>query len=116
MLVGPHKGFTLLINGYDIFYICYGNYKSNISMKGLCYVYMTAILSTFLIKNMRVTECCTKYLCYIYATTILSRILITTATLLSHITYKVFTLHIYNHNTFYDRYNSDTFYNPYRTF
>ena len=31
MLVGPLKGFTLLINGYDIFYICYIKYKiSNI--------------------------------------------------------------------------------------
>ena len=27
MLVGPLKGFTLLINGYDIFYICYAKYK-----------------------------------------------------------------------------------------
>ena len=30
MLVGPHKGFILLKNSYDIFYICYTNYKSNI--------------------------------------------------------------------------------------
>ena len=30
MLVEPHKGFILLINGYYIFHICYKNYKSNI--------------------------------------------------------------------------------------
>ena len=29
MLVRPHKGLTPLEKGYDIFYICYTNYKSD---------------------------------------------------------------------------------------
>ena len=78
MLLGPHGRFTLLINGYDIFYICY---TKCISMKDLCYVYTTAVLSVFLIKSIRATECCTKYLRYVYTTTILYTILVTTAIL-----------------------------------
>ena len=50
-------------------------------MKDLRYVYTTAILSKFLIKNIRATECGAKFLRSVYTTTILITFLITTAIL-----------------------------------
>ena len=51
-------------------------------MRDLHYAYMIGILSMFLVKSIRATECCTKHLCYAYTTTMLSMILITTTILL----------------------------------
>ena len=89
MLVGPHKGFTLLING-NIFYICYTNYKSNI------YLDERFILCIY--------DCNTFYIPY--------------KKYKSHRTlYKVFTLRIYDYDTFYISYNNyDTFYIPYKMY
>ena len=74
MFVGPHKGLTLLINGYDLFYICYTNYKSNIYLD-----------ERF---TQRICDCDTFYIPY--------------KKYKSHRTlYKVFTLRRYEYNTFY---------------
>ena len=88
MLLGPHKGFTLLINGYDIFYICYANYKSNI------YLDERFMLCIYDCKNFYFPY--KKYK--------------------SHRTLcKVFMIRIYDQDTFYDPYNNyDIFYVPYK--
>ena len=88
MLVAPHKGFTLLISGYDIFYICYTNYKSNIYLD-----------ERFTI---RIYDCDIFYVPF--------------KKYKSHRTlYKVFTLRIYDYETFYVSYNNyDTFYIPFK--
>ena len=87
MLVGPHKGFTVLINGYDIFSICYTNYKSNIYRDER--------------RTLHIYDCDTFYVPYKKYN--------------SHKTFcKIITQRIYDYDTFYNPYNNyDTFHVPY---
>ena len=88
MLVGLHKGFILLINGYDIFYICYANYKSNIYLD-----------ERFMLRIYDCDTFCIPYKKYKNRRTL----------------YKVFMLHLYVYDTFYDKTLLKHYYNKERS-